>query len=131
MSVPTHFNSGRTGAGKKFVADASGSAHARFMRLSSYVLTPLGILATWWLVGLVGLPIDRVREEIGHPFPALVLIAFAALGMIHAREGMHEIILDYVHDAELKQKAIKANKIISIAIVAIWVVSLMFIAAPH
>ncbi|MFM8859378.1 MAG: succinate dehydrogenase, hydrophobic membrane anchor protein, partial [Methylocystis sp.] len=78
-----------------------------------------------------GLSFDRVREEVGHPCPALVLIAFAALGMIHAREGMHEIILDYVHDAELKEKAIKANKIISIAIVAIWVVSIMFIAAPH
>ena len=79
MSVPTHFNSGRKGAGKKFVADASGSAHARFMRLSSYALTPLGILSTWWLAGLVGLPFDRVREEVGHPFPALVLIAFAAI----------------------------------------------------
>ena len=131
MSVPTHFNNGRSGAGKKFVADASGSAHAKFMRLSSYALTPLGILSAWWLVGLVGQPFEHVRAEIGHPFPALVLSGFAALGMIHAREGMHEIILDYVHDAELKQKAIKANKIISIAIVAIWVVSLMFIAAPH
>ncbi len=130
MSVPTHFKSGRAAAGETFVSDRAGSRHARFMRLSSYALAPLGLLSAWWLSGVVGQSADGLRAVIGHPLPALTLIAFAGLGMIHAREGMHEIILDYVHDPELKRLALSANKWTAAAVVAIWTLAIMIIAAP-
>jgi succinate dehydrogenase / fumarate reductase membrane anchor subunit len=130
MSVPTHFNSGRTGQGAAYVSDHEGSVHARFMRLSSYALAPLGVLSAWWLAGLVGKSLEGVKAEIGRPFPALVLIAFAVTGMIHARQGMTEIIEDYVHDEPLKQKALHWNRIASIAIAAMWTLGIMLIAAP-
>ena len=130
MSVPTHFKSGRAGAGEAFVSDHAGSRHARFMRLSSYALAPLGLLAAWWLAGVVGHDAAGLRAVIGRPFPALTLIAFAVLGMIHAREGMHEIILDYVHDPELKRLALSANRWTAAAVAAIWTLAIMIIAAP-
>jgi succinate dehydrogenase / fumarate reductase, membrane anchor subunit len=130
MSIPTHFKSGRSGQGAAYVSDHEGSAHAHFMRVSSYALAPLGILAAWWLAGLVGKDLAGVKAEIGHPFPALVLIAFALIGMVHARQGMTEIIEDYVHDAALKEKALRWNKIASIAIAAAWTLAIMLIAAP-
>jgi succinate dehydrogenase / fumarate reductase membrane anchor subunit len=130
MSVPTHFKSGRSGQGAAYVSDHEGSAHAHFMRLSSYALAPLGVLSAWWLAGLVGETPEGVKNEIGRPFPALVLISFAILGMIHARQGMTEIIEDYVHDAALKEKALHWNKIASIAIAAAWTLAIMLIAAP-
>lgn len=130
MSVPTHFKSGRSGQGAAYVSDHEGSAHARFMRLSSYALAPLGVLSAWWLAGLVGKNLDGVRAEIGRPFPAIVLIAFAVVGMIHARQGMNEIIEDYVHDAALKEKALYWNRLASIAIAGVWTLAIMIIAAP-
>ncbi len=130
MSVPTHFKSGRRGQGPDYVSDHEGSVHARFMRLSSYVLAPLGVLSAWWLAGLVGKSLEGVKAEIGRPFPALVLVAFGVVGMIHARQGMTEIIEDYVHDAALKEKALYWNRIASIAIAAAWTLGIMLIAAP-
>jgi succinate dehydrogenase / fumarate reductase membrane anchor subunit len=130
MSVPTHFKSGRSGQGAAYVSDREGSAHARFMRKSSYALAPLGILSAWWLAGLVGKNLEGVHAEIGRPFPAIVLILFAVIGMIHARQGMTEIIEDYVHDAELKEKALRWNKIASLAIAGAWTLAIMLIAAP-
>lgn len=130
MSVPTHFKSGRSGQGAAYVSDHEGSAHARFMRLSSYALAPLGLLSAWWLSGVVGATPEGVRAVIGRPFPAIVLILFAVLGMIHARQGAMEIIEDYVHDPELKEKALRVNRIASIVIAAGWTLAVMLIAAP-
>lgn len=130
MSVPTYFTSGRSGQGAAYVSDHEGSAHARFMRLSSYALAPLGVLSAWWLSGLVGETLEGVRAEIGRPIPAIVLIAFAVVGMIHARQGMNEIIEDYVHDAALLEKALYWNKTASLAITAAWTLAIMLIAAP-
>lgn len=130
MSVPTHFKSGRSGQGAAYVSDHEGSAHARFMRTSSYALAPLGVLSAWWLAGVVGKSIEGVRAEIGHPLPAIVLIVFAVLGMVHARQGMTEIIEDYVHDAALKEKALRWNRIAAIAIAGVWTFAIMLIAAP-
>lgn len=130
MSVPTHFKSGRSGHGAAYVSDHEGSAHARFMRVSSYALAPLGVLSAWWLAGLVGKSVEGVRAEIGHPLPAIVLIVFAVIGMIHARQGMTEIIEDYVHDAALKEKALHWNRLAAIVIAAVWTFAIMLIAAP-
>ncbi len=130
MSVPTQFTSGRSGPGAAYVSDHEGSAHARSMRLSSVALAPLGVLSAWWLAGLVGKTLEGVRAEIGRPVPAIVLILFAVIGMIHARQGMSEIIEDYVHDAGLKEKALRANKWASIAVAAAWTLGIMLIAAP-
>jgi len=128
MSIPTHFNSGRDGAA--YVSDREGAVHARFMRLSAYALAPLGTLSAWWLVGIAGKTLEGVRAEIGRPFPAIVLISFAVLGMIHAYHGMNEIIVDYVHDEALKEQARKANKWAAIAIAAAWTLAILVIAAP-
>lgn len=131
MTISTQFKSGRTGRGDAYVSDHSGSRHARFMRLSARALAPLGVLAAWYLVGVVGKPLEGVRAEIGRPFPALVLIAFIGVGMLHARQGAVEIIEDYIHDEGLKAKALIANKWLSIAIVAIWTLAILMIAAPR
>lgn len=130
MTAVTRFKSGRTGVDGGYVSDQSGSFHARFMRLTSYALVPLGALSAWWILGIAGKSLDGVRAEIGRPFPALVLLAFGVIGMIHARQGMDEIIEDYVHDKGLKAQAIVANTWASRAIAAVWVLAILLIAAP-
>ncbi|MBM3562806.1 MAG: succinate dehydrogenase, hydrophobic membrane anchor protein [Alphaproteobacteria bacterium] len=130
MTVATRFNSGRTGSGDAYVSDRSGSPHAQFMRLTSYALIPLGALSAWWILGLAGKTLEGVRAEIGRPIPALALLAFGAVGMVHARQGMDEIIEDYVHDEALKTRALVANLWASRVIAALWVVAILLIAAP-
>ena len=131
MTIATHFKSERKGRGDAYDSDHSGSHQALFMRRTSYALAPLGALSAWFLLGVAGKPLEGVRAEIGRPFPALVLIAFAVIAMLHARQGMNEIIEDYVHDEALKAKAFVANKWIALAVAAIWVVAILIIAAPR
>jgi succinate dehydrogenase / fumarate reductase membrane anchor subunit len=100
------------------------------MRLTSYALVPLGALSAWWILGLAGKTLDGVRAEIGRPFPAIVLLVFGVVGMIHARKGMDDIIEDYVHDEALKAQALVANLWASRAIAALWVVAILLLAAP-
>jgi succinate dehydrogenase / fumarate reductase membrane anchor subunit len=88
------------------------------------------MLSAWWILGLAGKSLEGVRAEIGRPIPALVLLAFGVVGMIHARRGMDDIIEDYVHDKVLKAQAIVANTWASRAIAAIWVLAILLIAAP-
>jgi succinate dehydrogenase / fumarate reductase membrane anchor subunit len=128
--MTTQFISGRAGRGAAYVSDRAGSRHAKFMRLTARALAPLGVLAAWFLVGAAGEPYEGVRAELGRPFPAIVLIAFIAIAMFHARTGAAEIIEDYVHDEALKQKALVANKWLAIAIAAMWTLAIMLIAAP-
>ncbi|MGD9542884.1 MAG: succinate dehydrogenase, hydrophobic membrane anchor protein [Methylocystis sp.] len=130
MTAATKFKSGRTALGGGYVSNHSGSFHARFMRLTSYALAPLGALSAWWILGLAGKTLEGVHAEIGRPFPALVLLAFGIIGMTHARQGMDEIIEDYVHDEALKAQAIVANTWASRAITAIWILAILLIAAP-
>lgn len=125
------FESGRTGKGAAFTADHSGSLHARAMRLTSYALAPLGLLSVWFIVGLVGKPYEAARVAIGRPFTAIVLIAFIAIVAYHARLGVDNIVEDYVHDEGLKTKALLLNKWLTVGIAAIWISSIMIIAAPR
>ncbi len=124
------FKSGRTGQGAAYVSDRSGTPHAVFLRLSSYALMPLTFFAAWYLIEIAGASYETARAVIGRPFPALTLIAFVVIGMVHARYGANEIIEDYVHDPELKEKALLANKWASLALAVLWVFAILLIAAP-
>lgn len=125
------FESGRTGKGAAFVSDHAGSLHAVAMRHSAKALAPLGLLSIWFIVGLVGKPYETARAELGRPFPAIVLIAFIAIVAYHARLGVETIIEDYVHDEGLKAKALVVNKWLSIGVAAVWILSIMIVAAPR
>ncbi len=131
MTSRTTFISGRSGRGSAYASDASGAAHDKFMRLTARALSPLGLLAAWFVVGLAGKSFEAARAELAHPFPALVLIAFVVVAMLHARIGAESIIVDYVHDPALKEKALLANKWASLVIAVLWTLAVLLIAAPR
>jgi len=131
MTSRTEFISGRTGRGAAFTSDRSGAAHDKFMRLSACALGPLGLLSAWFVAGLAGKNFEAARAELAHPIPALALIAFIVVAMLHARMGAESIIIDYVHDADWKTKALAANKWASIAIAFLWTLAILMIAAPR
>lgn len=127
----SRFESGRSGKGAAFTADHSGSLHALAMRHTARALAPLGLLSIWFIAHLAGKPFEAARAELGRPLPALTLIAFVTIAAYHARLGMETIVEDYVHDEEMKAKALLINKWLTIAIAAVWTLSIMIIAAPR
>ncbi len=124
------FKSGRTGQGAAYVSDRSGTPHAVLLRVTSFALMPLTFFSAWYLIEIAGKSYEAARAVIGRPFPALTLIAFVVIGMVHARYGANEIIEDYVHDAQLKEKALRANQWLSIGLAALWVFAILLVAAP-
>ena len=131
MASETTFISGRKGRGAAYVSDASGASHDRFMRLSAWALAPLGLLSAWFLARLMGLGFEDARAELARPFPAIVLIAFIAIGAPHARLGAESIILDYIPDEALKRTALLVNTWATRAIALAWTFAILLIAAPR
>ena len=132
MNSPTPFISGRTGGGSAFVSDRSGSSHDRFMRLSSYILLPLGVAVAFLLASVAANPsYPEARAIIEQPASAVALIAFGLVGMAHAYVGAESIIIDYVHDERKKAMAFAANKIAAILIAGLWALAVGLIAAPR
>jgi succinate dehydrogenase / fumarate reductase membrane anchor subunit len=127
----SRFVSGRSGKGASFTSDRSGSLHALAMRHTARAMAPLGIMSVWFIAHLAGKPYEAARAELGRPFPALTLIAFIAIAAYHARLGVETIVEDYVHDADLKAKALLINKWLMISVAAIWTLSIMIVAAPR
>ena len=132
MTSPTPFISGRTGRGSAFVSDGSGSAHDRFMRLSSWILLPLSVAVASLLASVAANPsYAEARAIIERPPAVVALIAFGLVGMAHAYVGAESIIIDYVHDARKKALAFAANKIAAILIAGLWTLAIGLIAAPR
>ena len=87
----------------------SGVGAARAMHLTSVALVPLGIAFVWILLSLVGKDYAAVRAELGHGFPAIVMILFVGASIYHMQLGMRVIIDDYVHKHHLKDWSLMAN----------------------
>jgi succinate dehydrogenase / fumarate reductase membrane anchor subunit len=91
-----------------FGAARFGVEEAWAMRLTSLALLPLTIGFVWLLLSLLSKDYNGVREALGHPAPAIILMLFVLVGIHHMHSGMRSIILDYIHDRS-KEWALVAN----------------------
>ncbi|MDP2356479.1 MAG: succinate dehydrogenase, hydrophobic membrane anchor protein [Beijerinckiaceae bacterium] len=87
----------------------SGTQHAWRMRVTSLALLPLSIAFIWIVLGLIGKDHATVREALGHPFAAIVMLLFVPTGVYHMMLGMQTIIEDYVHGEHVKMWSLMAN----------------------
>jgi succinate dehydrogenase / fumarate reductase membrane anchor subunit len=94
----------------------SGVGEARAMHLTSVALVPLTIAFVWIVVTLIHKDFAAARAELGHPFPALVMLLFVGASIYHMKLGMQAIIDDYIHEHHLKDWALMANIFFSIAV---------------
>ena len=94
-------NSGglRTPLGRvRFLGAAhNGTGEARLMHVTSLALIPLTLYFVWLLLDLLHLDYNGVREELGRPLPAILLLAFIITGIVHMEFGMRSVIVDYLH----------------------------------
>jgi succinate dehydrogenase / fumarate reductase, membrane anchor subunit len=94
----------------------SGATDAWRMHVTAVALVPLSIGFVCILLSLIGKNYAGARAELGHPFPALILLLFILAGVWHMKIGMQSIIDDYLHSAHLKSWALLANLFFSIGV---------------
>jgi succinate dehydrogenase / fumarate reductase, membrane anchor subunit len=73
------------------------SRHWWYQRVSAIVLLPLSLLFLFSFAPTLGLPLAQVLAIWSSPVHALVAIAFFAVLFVHLQQGLHEVVIDYVH----------------------------------
>src|SRR5215472_9720929 len=77
-----------------------GVEHWWLQRLTAVALVPLGLWFVIAIIRLVGADLDTVRNWVGSPLPAILLVLLLIATFHHAALGLQVVIEDYVH-AEL------------------------------
>jgi succinate dehydrogenase / fumarate reductase, membrane anchor subunit len=86
----------------------NGTGEAWLMHVTSLALIPLTLCFVWLVLDLLHMDYNGVREELGRPIPAILLLAFIIAGIVHMELGMRSIIVDYVH-GQSRAWALAAN----------------------
>jgi succinate dehydrogenase / fumarate reductase, membrane anchor subunit len=77
-----------------------GVEHWWLQRITAVALVPLGLWFVIAIIRLVGADVDNVRDWVGNPLPAILLVLLLIATFYHAALGLQVVIEDYVH-AEL------------------------------
>ena len=75
----------------------NGTGHWWLQRVSSVALLLLTPWLCWLVVSLVGADQFTVRNTLGAPLNATLMLAFVLSMFWHAQQGMQVVIEDYVH----------------------------------
>jgi succinate dehydrogenase / fumarate reductase membrane anchor subunit len=77
-----------------------GVEHWWLQRITAVALVPLGLWFVIAIIRLVGADVENVRDWVGSPLPALLLVLLLIATFYHAALGLQVVVEDYVH-AEL------------------------------
>lgn len=77
----------------------SGTGHFIVQRVTAIALVVLSLYAVGLIISMIGADFATVRERIGDPFNATLLIAFLVANFWHAKLGLQVVVEDYVHTA--------------------------------
>ena len=87
----------------------SGTGHFWHQRVTSVAGIPLTIALVVIVTALLGRSHAAVVQILGSPLVAIVMLLFIVNTAYHMWIGMQEIILDYVHEDNLKLLSLMAN----------------------
>jgi succinate dehydrogenase / fumarate reductase, membrane anchor subunit len=74
-----------------------GVEHWWLQRITAVALVPLGLWFVIAIIRLVGADLDNVRDWVGNPLPAILLVLLLIATFYHAALGLQVVIEDYVH----------------------------------
>jgi succinate dehydrogenase / fumarate reductase membrane anchor subunit len=77
-----------------------GVEHWWLQRITAVALVPLGLWFVIAIIRLVGADVENVRDWVGSPLPAILLVLLLIATFYHAALGLQVVVEDYVH-AEL------------------------------
>ena len=79
-----------------------GVEHWWLQRITAVALIPLSLWFVSAIIRLVGADVDSVRDWVGNPLPAIMLVLLLIATFYHASLGLQVVIEDYIH-AELSK----------------------------
>jgi succinate dehydrogenase / fumarate reductase membrane anchor subunit len=82
-----------------------GVEHWWLQRITAVALVPLSLWFVIAIIRLVGADSDSVRDWVGNPLPATMLVLLLIATFYHASLGLQVVIEDYIH-AELTKLAL-------------------------
>ena len=74
-----------------------GSQDAWLTQVTAAALVVLASGFVLMLLTLLSKDYNGVRDELGHPAPAILTLLFALVATFHMHLGMRSVILDYLH----------------------------------
>ena len=74
-----------------------GVEHWWLQRITAVALVPLSLWFVIAIIRLVGADVDSVRDWVGNPLPAILLVLLLIATFYHASLGLQVVIEDYVH----------------------------------
>lgn len=81
----------------RFLGSAQkGTREAWIVHVTGIANILLGVIFVWLILDILHKDYNGVRATIGHPIPAILLLAFIVSGIVHMEIGMRSIIIDYV-----------------------------------
>lgn len=87
----------------------TGTRHFWHQRITSVALLPLTVIFMVIVVSLLGRNHAAVKEVLGSPLVAVVMLLFILATVYHAWLGMQVIVEDYVHDETWKFVVLMGN----------------------
>ena len=105
-----------------------GTDHFWVQRLSAIALVPLMIWLAFSIASLPGRDYLSIRDWLSGPFTAVAMILVIVTGFFHARLGLHEIAIDYVHGTAARTATMIAINFAAVALAVAGVFSVLRIA---
>lgn len=93
-----------------------GTDHFWRQRVTGVASLVLTLIMIALAIALIGADYAAVRQTLGHPLVATMVILFVATNIVHMRIGMQVIIEDYVHDERAKLFLLMANTFFAIGV---------------
>jgi len=94
----------------------SGTEHFWRQRLTAVANIPLTIAFVVIVTSLLGRNYSAVKQILGSPLVAILLLLFIGSATYHMRLGMQVVIEDYVHHDLTKLVLIMANTFFAVAV---------------
>jgi succinate dehydrogenase / fumarate reductase membrane anchor subunit len=79
-----------------------GVEHWWLQRITAVALVPLALWFVIAIIRLVGADVENVRDWVGSPLPAILLVLLLIATFYHAALGLQIVIEDYIHAALTK-----------------------------
>jgi succinate dehydrogenase / fumarate reductase, membrane anchor subunit len=99
-----------------FGSAKSGTEEFWLQRMTAIASIPLTIAGLVLMISLTGRSYPAVKQIVGSPLVAVLMILFVLANVVHMRIGVQVVIEDYVHDKNLKFTLVMLNTFFAWAI---------------
>ncbi len=93
-----------------------GTEHFWLQRVTAVALIPLVIWFTASIVCMTGASYGDMRDWLGQPIVAVLMLLMITAGFIHLKLGVQVVIEDYVHGEGLKLVSLLLNTFFCLAV---------------